>query len=865
MRPLKLTMSAFGCYADVQTIDFAELGVGLYLIAGETGSGKTTIFDAISFALFGKASGAGRDDYAMLRSDFAEDKAKTYVELDFACGEGSYSVRRAIRRTGQEVELTLSDGTVMSGDRNTKAKIAEIVGLDRDQFAQIVMIAQNDFMRFLSSGTDERLAILRRIFGTGALKQFQERLKARSKRERERRELIIHDFERHGVDVYRREERFAEWAAQIAADRAALAAADGRLAQCDKAKQALAAALAVAEELGKKFADLAACRATLEAHAGQAAEIERARRRAARGETALRAVRPLALDAARAAANHQAALDALDAARRQEAAALEELRQAAQAVGGLPPLAEAQSALAARTREWEAVQARLKKLDQLKASRAEIAAGQERLSAAQTAYESAEAAFAEADGRHRALEAAFLRNQAGVLARGLADGHPCPVCGSKEHPSPAALSDEAVSEEGLKKARAAKEKAGAQREQQSAACGALAAEVETLIRVFLTDFAAFSPDADWAQSGPALAALLSHTRGEAAALTAQREADERALAELTRRWEAATGRKTAAESAHQAATVLTSERTANARKLSGLSDDAKARYAEALRAHRFADEAAYLAALVTEAELANLKRQVADYEKDGERLERDTLRLTRETADREQPDLAALRADAAAVAAEASALSARRDEVKARLNQTSGALAELRRAAVDFDAVERAYAAVKQLAETANGKLDFETYAQTAYFERILRAANQRLKLMSQHRYTLLRQTASGDGRRRSGLEIEVLDAYTGKARPANSLSGGESFMASLSLALGLSDVVQQSAGGIRLDAMFIDEGFGSLDAEVLDLAIRTLGEMAGADRTIGIISHVSELRERIDRQVWVEKTPAGSRVHVNA
>ena len=136
---------------------------------------------------------------------------------------------------------------------------------------------------------------------------------------------------------------------------------------------------------------------------------------------------------------------------------------------------------------------------------------------------------------------------------------------------------------------------------------------------------------------------------------------------------------------------------------------------------------------------------------------------------------------------------------------------------------------------------------------------------MSQHRYTLLRQTASGDGRRRSGLEIEVLDAYTGKARPANSLSGGESFMASLSLALGLSDVVQQSAGGIRLDAMFIDEGFGSLDAEVLDLAIRTLGEMAGADRTIGIISHVSELRERIDRQVWVEKTPAGSRVHVNA
>jgi exonuclease SbcC len=148
-----------------------------------------------------------------------------------------------------------------------------------------------------------------------------------------------------------------------------------------------------------------------------------------------------------------------------------------------------------------------------------------------------------------------------------------------------------------------------------------------------------------------------------------------------------------------------------------------------------------------------------------------------------------------------------------------------------------------------------------AYFERVIRAANLRLKLMSQNRFTLLRKTGSDDGRKRAGLELEVLDAYTGKARPANSLSGGESFMASLSLALGLSDIVQQSAGGIRLDAMFIDEGFGSLDSDVLDLAIRTLAEMAGESRIIGIISHINELRERIDKQVRVEKTLTGSRI----
>jgi len=220
MKPLKLTMSAFGSYADVQEVDFTRLGaVGLYLITGETGSGKTTIFDAISFALFGKASGTARDDYSMLRSDFAAERAKTFVELDFVSGSGHYSISRTIKKTGQDVVLILPDGTSISGDRNIKPKITEITGLDRDQFAQIVMIAQNDFLRFLQSNTDERLKILRRIFGTEALRQFQERLKSLVKQESDNRALLLHDFERHGVDVYKRHGIFAEWESQIESDK----------------------------------------------------------------------------------------------------------------------------------------------------------------------------------------------------------------------------------------------------------------------------------------------------------------------------------------------------------------------------------------------------------------------------------------------------------------------------------------------------------------------------------------------------------------------------------------------------------------------------------------------------------------------
>ncbi|MDR3210283.1 MAG: SMC family ATPase, partial [Oscillospiraceae bacterium] len=227
MKPLKLTVSAFGAFADTQTIDFAALGgSGLYLITGETGSGKTTIFDAISYALFGEASGQARDKYLMLRSDFAGEKTKTYVELTFASGDSRYAIRRTIKRAGgQEAELTLPDGTVMSGDRAIKPKIAEIIGLDRNQFAQIVMIAQNDFLRFLQSDTDERVKILRRIFGTGSLKVFQDALKAKARALGDDLEVCRRDFTRREADIYKRAEQFAAWEAQIMSDDAALRAA----------------------------------------------------------------------------------------------------------------------------------------------------------------------------------------------------------------------------------------------------------------------------------------------------------------------------------------------------------------------------------------------------------------------------------------------------------------------------------------------------------------------------------------------------------------------------------------------------------------------------------------------------------------
>ena len=1001
MRPVKLTMSAFGSYADVQEIDFSELGT-VYLITGETGSGKTTIFDAISFALFGKASGAARDDYLMLRSDFAHEKAKTYVELDFLSGESRYNIRRTIKKAGQDVSLILPDGLSISGERNIKTKITEIIGLDREQFSQIIMLAQNDFLRFLQNNTDERLKILRRIFGTESLRLFQEQLKSLVKRENENRALILRDFERHEVDVYKRDEIFAQWKLQIKSDKSKITDIEKELLVYDKQKQQLAAALAVAEELNKKFADLLVYRQLLSEHKTKADEIEKMKNCISRGEVSLYKVKPIYDDLQKTITNHVSAQTDLLNAQEQKTAADTELFNAIKHKESLPSFVDAQTAYNTLLKEWEIVSQSLKQLLALKTNYKEIARKQivlnkteEELAAVQdilenlpqisdcqaefdnmtlelkdynerlvlllslqkdfniivnkwlelekeqAEFEKLHADFLNADRKHRELEEAFLRSQAGIIASSLTYGEPCPVCGSTNHPLPAVLSDDNVSEAKLIKAKEAKDNAGAKRETKASICSTLQTENETLSKRFISDISSiisdatitnpllseniekvqaaikntgdkiklaekslnelkdrfnkstirrdeltpqaaslqgeihtlakrfindlseFIPDITWESSQTRLDELLLKTQNQENKLNLKKEADKKSLDILTADWDAATKRKINAESSVLSAATLVNERIVNEQKLLMLKNDTQSKYEISLSSHGFLNETDYKAALVTENELAAFKKQISDYEKSGEQLSYDIKRLEKETEDKKQPDIVNLRTKAETADSESKILSEKRDEINGRLNKTESALKELYHAAALFEKSEKSYADVKQLSDTANGKLDFETYAQMAYFERVLRAANIRLRIMSQNRYTLLRKTDRVNARSRFGLDMEVMDFYTGKTRSANSLSGGESFMASLSLALGLSDVVGQSAGGVRLDAMFIDEGFGTLDVDVLELAIRTLSEMAGTNKTIGIISHVTELRERIDKQIKVEKTSVGSKIYL--
>ena len=1004
MKPLKLTLSAFGPYAGEESIDFADLGFsGLFLIAGETGSGKTSIFDAISFALYGTASARSRNRNSMLRSDFAEQSAKCFVELEFSSGESVYSIKRAIKNQGQDVVLTLPDGSVVNRDRRVSEEISKIIGLDRDQFSQIVMIAQNDFLRFLQSGTEDRKKILRSIFGTDSLKAFQERLKERAKLADDGIKALKKDFERYRVDIYKREEAFLEMQASCDADKQAISEADRQLAEYDARKSALASEMAIADEIHKKRLLLGNAQTELQNHKKKAAGIAALAIRAERGEAALRYVKPAYDEAADKRGQQAGALSALLSAQNDRQLAVERSQAALMARSALAPVESAQAKHEAARREWEAASEKHSNLKALGTSynaavarqkaalndraeleqiqeyihgladpgeigievqrlKSETAIASERLTrleailkehtaisgklsqlrAMQKEYSSLNEKHQKAAMEHLSANESFLNNQAGILAGRLQKGKACPVCGSKEHPAPAELAGGSVTEAALKKAKTALEKAQSLLEQKASECSAAKAEsdararrlyediagfvdaqasweaageiianmrqgahqaiaalasqldqrekelketsdkrsrsearrdalipkineeagaIKTLIEKFLESFSEFSPDPKWESSRPLLKKAIEQARIEERELSGKQEEATAFLRQLESEWKTAEQAVAQGEKSLEAALMLLSEREGRESLVRDLLSQANDALKRALEENGFDGEDDYKSALMPASEHEAISRQISGYEKEGEKLSSDISRLTSELEGSDAPSIEKLASELENVRIAEAGLKAGRDTAVARLSQVQAALSELRGLGRQYAKLEKEYSAVKQLSDTANGNLDFETYAQMEYFDRVLYAANMRLRAMSQDRYELMRKTEADDKRKRSGLDLEVFDAYTGKARASGSLSGGESFMASLSLALGLSDVVQQSAGGIHLDAMFVDEGFGSLDPEVLELAIRTLTEMAGANRIIGVISHVGELADRIDKQVRVEKSVSGSRI----
>ena len=1037
MKPLKLTMSAFGSYAGKNVIDFTGQQQGIFLITGDTGAGKTTIFDAITYALYNQTSGGERNGN-MMRSQYAQPETETYVELEFLYRGQTYRVRRnpdykitktlkngKIReqKVPHSVELTLPDGTVFPEKKNaTDAKIIEILGLTADQFSQIVMIAQGDFLKLLYTKSDERKMIFSKLFRTDIYWKIQENLRRKSMEMDERiqendrafeqeksRIILLPESEEIPLDelVERLRERLKD----------ALKEQNLRRANVEELNKKITKY----EEINKLFVSLEKIRQNgkeLEARQAESKErrqqIENARkadkvlvaeqqnlRQQQEVEQSAQAIAKMT----ETLANDQEMFETLktqqqeaEAKQKREAADIQKKMLALeQSFPSYEALQNARSEEQQAKKVWEDLgKISEESFHKKKAGIAALKEQQKRqeqvVEQTKKNWEQTSLSASESAKHYEHMYEAFLKEQAGILAENLSAGCPCPVCGSTVHPDPAKLSDHAVTElevEQAKKTRAAAEekrdlaylafeaeKTKKQKlaqavekeeqvveqtkknwEQTSLSASESAKHYEHMYEAFLkeqagilaenlsagcpcpvcgstvhpdpaklSDHAVTELEVEQAKKTRAAAeekrdlAYLAFEaektkkqklaqaveKEEADFVLAQtiakqqrKEAEQNyvslqkiaeqireklvypSLAEAKKQYaamqkaleaaeqEIAKKRQKVSELA-EAMNTLKGQKLAeeeNQKTAKKLAAKTEKEYAKLLEKSGFVSEETYHLAILPERSRSKLEREEKEYESQCLRQQSEQKLLEKQVSGKTYTDTTELNEQ---LKAEKQVLKEAEKTYMELHTAYENDRAVLQNCAVYLEKgkkLESEDQVIKSLSKTANGrlsgsaKIDFETYIQRQYFKQIIHEANKRLLTMSNHQFILKLKEEANTGRKTNeGLDLSVYSLVTDSERDVKTLSGGESFLAALAMALGLSDIVERSAGAIHPDMMFIDEGFGSLDAQSRQQAIEVLGELAGDSRMVGIISHVTELKEQIDRKLVVSRTDKGSR-----
>lgn len=914
MRPIKLQISAFGPYADLTVLDLDKLGEnGLYLITGTTGAGKTSIFDAITYALYGEPSGSVRDD-SMLRSKYANATTDTFVELTFVYSGKTYTVRRnpeyerpKARGEGTtkqlaKAELRYPDGRIVDKSKKEVTKaVTEIMGIDRDQFLQIAMIAQGDFLKLLLAKTEDRKAIFRQIFKTQKFEEIQVRLKEEARQlygqfADTRKSLLTYA---KGIECDSNHQRYCEVELAksgnisteqtmellrqlILEDTKEQTSVNADSQAIAKELELVNANIGKAEEYDKNVKTLQQKKIELPQKVSAFAEAknifdeekakEPERENLDKDIAALEAEIPQYNSADTLEKEISSLTTKIESAQNKQVetrSALEvkniEIKKMREKVKSLSDAEAKKEKLESERKTFVEQKAKLnglkENLDDYGKSCADLKVEQEEYSVL-----SAEAK--DAKDRYELQNQAFLDEQAGILANELRDGVPCPVCGSVHHPKIATMSENAPTEAELKESKKASEDAQKKAEKKSNECGKLRGQIETAGSNIQKQTAELLDSCEIENAMGRIREKLSDIdrelllSGEQILIEAGR-IQERKILEIDIPKQETT-LETLRENLNQYLKTLSMDLATKTEKEAQLSilrkelrfanraeadaalkslkikkNELKKSFDDAANALNDADKA--LSALKAElSALEEVVKQVCEIDLETEKQKRDDLKAKAETYKNVSEVLVS------------------------RLNANKRCLENVEKTATEAQKLETHYKWMNTLEQTANGSLSgqekimLETYIQMNYFDRILIRANRRLEKMTNGQYDLIRRQDSTNHKSQIGLDLDVIDHYNGTRRAVNSLSGGESFKASLALALGLSDEIQSAAGGVRLDTMFIDEGFGSLDDDSLRLAIATLQELTDGNRLVGIISHVGELKTKIDKQIIVTKELTG-------
>lgn len=927
MIPLKLTMTGFGSYAHRTELDFTRLGTeGLYLITGDTGAGKTTIFDAITFALYGAPSGEFRRT-EMMRSRDADDDEPTSVELVFECGGKQYTVSRSLayqrkkrRGGGTTLEparslLTFPDSRKpLEKDGEVTAGITEILGITKEQFKQIIMLAQGEFQKMLFSKSSDRQEIFRKLLDTEVYKLFQIKIK-------EKADNSSRDFDNAKADAVRvissadcgempelleekenivvgelpnlsmlntfsellrslnliDEERKAKLAGEIETVRA-----EHSKISCEKG---------AAQEKNNQFEERERLKAKIP-------EIEESAKKTKLGFELVQSENNQRIEKIKeeitlivnSLDKYKELDDLLDDLNKTEAASASdseklkslkeycdkterELKAVKEEFNSLGNAGENAASLAAQKdkleREKSDIEALFEDIEKYRRTSDELTSEQEK-------YRAAADKASGLEENARTLRERYNNERAGLyadIAVTLSEGKPCPVCGSLNHPNKAVKSDNSPGKADVEAAEKSAVSARSAADKLCNSCEKLKGSLESSCDLVRQRLAALSfncePDNAANEAEKRLSEVNDEIKKNSGELKKALSKKER-RAELEK--EIPEKERMLNESREKCGDLNTeiSKERVRAEELKKQSDNLR-------KSLRFTGRKA------AEAEIKSLKAQSMELDKAVQKARKaadDSERLLNDVRTRIDScslpegytpvDIDELNDRLTKLEEREKGLSDNFKSVEFRLKGNSGVLKTITEKIPLLKELEERRDLLNGLSDAANGKgkdqsrTTLESFVQVEFFKDILRRANMQFGRMTSGRFELVCNDIPTDNRGDHTLDINIIDHYSGKTGDVRSLSGGESFMASLSLALGLSETVRQSAGGIELETMFVDEGFGSLDDDTLQQAMTALNGLTESGILIGIISHVNELKSSIAKQIVVRKDGEnGSRAEI--
>lgn len=928
MRPIELKMSAFGPFAGLTTLKLDALGTdGLYLITGDTGAGKTTIFDAIIYALYGEASGNIRTT-DMLRSKYANADTATFVELTFVFKDKTYIVRRnpeylrpskrgegRFTKESAKAQLTMPDKEVITGIVSVNNKIIEIIGLNKNQFSQIAMLPQGEFMRLLLADTKQRIEIFREIFDTEPYLLLQDRIK------RDANELyrLVSDYKKsmaqYVADVYCDENSEYNQALInikndsqmsikeildiidkiIAQDKSCEDEYDKAIISIDKGIDQLNSKLTIAIQTERIKDDYKSALTQLNnlteeyenVYSIYKAECEKDSER-----------NELSLNIEKSSEKLES-YELLEKYKKDYGKKLDKINNITQDIHkDTNSLNECIKQIDNCKKEAEILTNTELEIEKLNSKISDIIKKKEgveylkdvferkikavsQADEAKDRYMSAFAAYEEANNRYLKMEKAFFNEQAGIMAAALEEGQPCPVCGSVTHPVPAVAGDDAPTEMQLKKYKLYVEDKSKECSELSSQSGLLSGQAESMNNMFFSSIVNFNTQWKEALDNSSddetirmdiiqLLADLGKMLDEA--MLEKKNADEniskynnliKLLSDYDKKVEQL---KDKINKSKNELAILSTQNENMQKQISQLEKElgnkdimqAK-KLINDMKLKKVQLDKAYEAAKKQYDEytinIKTLKNRISDLQKQiGHTDKQKTPDIDIPMYEKQLEDMKKERLK----------LREKKNIVDIRIANNEKVYKSIERVNEKSEKSEKHYSWLRTLSDTVNGSLSgksrikLETYVQMSFFDRIIMRANTRFMRLTDGQYELKRSDSKDNYKNQTGLELDIIDHYNGTIRSVKSLSGGEAFEASLSMALGMSDEIQSRSGGIQIDTMFIDEGFGSLDDESLSQAVKVLNSLSSSDRLIGIISHVSVLKDRIDKQIVVSKGKTG-------